>query len=306
MALVRLRNNTGVAQNIVHEGRQIIMGPHEENDFVKAVADKFLEIRAPLVGIVEDEIGGVYEEQAPDIVWVANMTGNPDAPDQVKAKLFVNRHWQMTDTDNPNKAPRPLVLRCDMGMREYIAKDGATEALNLGKQEIRIPPYKRRPMPSSKARWWLNRDATGEPHFRGASIKSRAPTAFEPSPENIDDWSLDDLRAYLKLMDPVADLGRSEEQVTKDAKKRNHRKAEEIKAHVEEEKALTMKRLFFRLVNPVYPIPTRAEFNEYLRGAPETQGTVTNEDIINDAEKQLKKARTRRRKKAEPEVQPEA
>jgi hypothetical protein len=302
MALVRLRNNTGVAQNIVYDGRQIIMGPHEENDFVQTVADKFLEVRSPLVSLVQDDIGGVYEEQSPDIVWVANMTGNPDAPDQVKAKLFVNRQWQMVDTDNPNKPPRPLVLHCDMGMREYVAKDGATEALNLGKQEIRIPPYKRRPMPSSKARWWLNRDATGEPHFRRASIKSRAPTTFEPRPENIDDWSLDDLRSYLKLMDPQAELGRSEEQVAREAKKRNHRKDEEIRAHIEEEKNLTVKRLYFRLVDPRYPIPTRRDFEEFVRGAPEPEGIVS-DDAVEKAEKQLTKAK-RRRKSAE--VQPEA
>jgi hypothetical protein len=302
MALVRLRNNTGVAQNIVYEGRQIVLGPHEDGDYVKPVADKFLEIRAPLVTVAEEDIGGIYEEGSPDTVWVANMTGNPDSPDQVKAKLFVNRQWQMIPVDNPNKAARPLVLKCDMGMKEYTAKDGALESLNLGKKVIRIPPYKRRAMPSNEARWWLNRDAISEAHYRGASIKSRAPSAFEPRPDTIDSWSLDELRAYLKLMDPNAEMGRSEEQVARDAKKRNHRKNEEVLAHVEEEKSLIMKRLFFRLADPRYPVPSRREFEEFMRGAPEPEASVS-DDVIEQAEKQLTKAK-RRRKSAE--VQPEA
>ena len=302
MALVKLCNNTGVAQNIVYEGRQIIIGAHEEREYVKPVADKFLEIRAPLVSIAEDDIGGVYEESSPDIIWVANVTGNPDAPEEIKAKLFVNRQWQMVATENPNKEPRPLSLKLDLGMREYTAKDGALEALNLGKKVIKVPPYKRRAMPANEAKWWLNRDATSEPHYRGASMKSRAPSMFEPKPETVDEWSLDELRAYLQLLDPKAETGRSEDQVTKDAKKRNHRKPEEIRAHVEEEKSLIMKRLYFRLVDPRYPIPTRRDFEEFMRGAPEPEATVS-EDVVEQAEKQLTKAK-RRRKSAE--VQPEA
>jgi len=302
MALVKLRNNTGIAQNIVFEGKQIIIGPHEEGDYVKPVADKFLEVRAPLVSVVQDDIGGVYEEASSSVVWVANMTGNPDSSDIALAKLFVNKQWQLTEVDNPNKKPRPIQLKCDLGMQEYTAKDGALEALNLGKKVIRIPPYKRRALPAHEARWLLNRDAVSEPHCRGAAIKSRAPSDFEPRPSTIDDWSLDDLRAYLKLMDPEAENGRSEEQVTRDAKKRNHRKPEEIKVHVEEEKNLIMKRLFFRLADPQYPVPSRRDFNEFIRGTVQQEVQVEG-DVVDQVEKQLTKARRRSKSK---DVQPEA
>ena len=133
-------------------------------------------------------------------------------------------------------------------------------------------------------------------------MKSRAPSMFEPKPENADDWSLNELRAYLQLLDPTAEMGRSEEQVGRDAKKRNHRKDEEIRAHVEEEKSLIMKRLYFRLADPRYPIPTRRDFEEFVRGAPEPDAAMS-DDVVEKAEKQLTKAK-RRRKSAE--VQPEA
>lgn len=141
-----------------------------------------------------------------------------------------------------------------------------------------------------------------EPHCRGAAIKSRAPSDFEPRPNTIDDWSLDDLRAYLKLMDPEAENGRSEEQVIRDAKKRNHRKPEEIEVHIEEEKSLIMKRLFFRLADPQYPVPSRRDFNEFIRGAVQQEVQVE-DDVVDQVEKQLTKARRRNKSK---DVQPEA
>ena len=301
MKLVRLLNNTSVAQNIVFQGRQIIMGPNEEGEFHEEVANKFLEMRAPLVSVVEEDINEAFDGDNREYIWVANMTGNPDAPDSVHAKIFLNNQWTHATIPNPNKEPRILRRKSDGGMVEYVAKDGALEAMNAGKITTEIPPFKRRKFSRVYATWWLNRDGLGEAQVRGASIKSRAPSNFEPDLN----WSLDEMRSFLKLMDPNADLGRSKDQVTKEAKKRNHRKAEEIEAHIRQEKTLCMKRLYFRLADPRYPVPTREEFSEFLLGAPATPDTPTNEDIIDDAEKQLKKARTRRRKKAEPEVQPE-
>jgi len=302
MKLVRLRNNTGVAQNIVFQGRQIIMEPNEEADYHEDVANKFLEMRAPLISVAEEDINESFDGDQREYVWVANMTGNPDAPDRVHAKIFLNKQWQYADIPNPNKGARTLRRKSDGGQIEYVAKDGALEAMNSGKVTTEIPPFKRRKFSKTYATWWLNRDGLGDSQSRGSSIKSRAPSNFEPDKN----WDLDEMRSFLKLMDPNADLGRSKDQVTKEAKKRNHRKQEEIEAHIRQEKTLCMKRLYFRLADPRYPIPTRAEFNEYLLGAPAPSNETTNEDIIGDAEKQLKKARTRRRKKAEPGVQPEA
>tara|TARA_R110000744_G_scaffold61318_1_gene126698 strand:+ start:1102 stop:2025 length:924 start_codon:yes stop_codon:yes gene_type:complete len=298
MALVTLRNNTSIPQNIVFHGKQIILGSNEEMDFIEVVAEKFIELRSPLVSVVEEDVGGVYEDSQKDIIWVANMTGNPDAPDVIKAKLFVNRQWQMVDADNPKKKARPLTMFFDQGMRSYTAKDGALEALNLAKKEIKIPPYKRRALPSNEAKWWLNRDSVCEAHYRGCSIKSREPTDFEPSPGNIDEWALDNLRAYLKLMDPGAEMGRSQATVTSEAKKRGHRKDAEISAHVEEEKHLLMKRIYFRLVDPQYPVPSKSEFLEFVHGQKEV--APVEEDaaasMIEKSTQEVKRKRGRPRK----------
>ena len=303
MALVTLKNNTSIPQNIVFQGKQIILDSNEEMDFIQAVAEKFIELRSPLVSVVQSEIGGVYDDQQPDVVWVANMTGNPDAPDVIKAKLFFNRQWQMIDTENPKKKARPLVMHCDQGMRSYTAKDGALEALNLPKKEIKIPPYKRRALPINEAKWWLNRDAVSETHYRGQSIKSRPPTDFEPNARDIDEWGLDDLRAYLRLLDPGAETGRSQATVVTEAKKRGHRKDEEVFAHVEEEKHLALKRIYFRLVDPRYPVPTKSEFLEFVHGAKEVVPVEEDyaENLIKKSTEAVKKKSVRRKK-----VSPEA
>ena len=301
MALVTLRNNTGVPQSIVFNGKQIILEASQEKDFIQAVADKFVEMRSPLVSAVEEDIGGVYEEEDNGLIWVANVTGNPDAPDKIKAKMFVDRRWQMVEVDNPKKEPRLLSNKFDMGMKSYIAKDGALEALNLAKKTIQIPAYKRRALPANEAKWWLNREAMSEPHCRGCSIKSRPPTEFEPNPKNVDDWSLDDLRAYLKLMDPGAEMGRSESSVVSEAKKRGHRKPEEISAHIEEEKYLITKRIYFRLVDPQYSVPTKSQFLEFVHGQKEVKPVEEDfaADLIRKSTEEVKRKRTRKKKPPE-------
>jgi hypothetical protein len=301
MALVTLKNNTGVPQSIVFNGKQIILDANQEKDFIQVVADKFVEMRSPLVSAVEEDIGGIYEEEDDGLVWIANVTGNPDAPDKVMAKVYVDRRWQMVEVDNPKKEPRMLANKFDMGMKSYIAKDGAVEALNLPKKNIELPAFKRRALPSHEAKWWLNRDAIAEPAIRGCSIKSRPPTEFEPNPKNVDDWSLDDLRAYLKLMDPGAEMGRSESSVVSEAKKRGHRKPEEISAHIEEEKYLITKRIYFRLVDPQYAIPTKSQFLEFVHGQKEVQPVKEDfaAELIKKSTEEVKRKRTRKKKPPE-------
>ena len=70
----------------------------------------------------------------------------------------------------------------------------------------------------------------------------------------------------MRLLDPGAEMGRSNAEVVTYAKKVGHRKDEEIAAHVEEEKHLAMKRIYFRLVDPQYPVPTRKDFMEFVHG----------------------------------------
>ena len=305
MELSRIKNNTGVPQSIVHMGRQIALGPHETHQFAKEVADKFLENRAPLVSIVEEDLGGTYAEKDDSIMWLANVTGNMDAPDMVKDKRFINKGWSTVDVENPNKGARDLSWMYDPGQEFYTARDGALESRNLFPVKYQIPSFMRRAVKKDVAQWILMRDSTSGPTTRGAVIASRAPAAFEPSMS----WSLNDMRAYLRLIDPDAEMVPSEEDVIKEAKKDSRiRQAgdEGLIAAVGAMKRVCYKRLFFRIVDPRYTLPTEAEFREFVTGAPPQE--IAAEEVvmgmIEKSEKDVAKTK-RRRSKASKEVQPE-
>src|SRR5690348_1320585 len=142
MAIKRLRNLTAVEQSIFIDNRRIVLNGAEEKDFDETVAMAFLQV---CDGLVEEvvapvEVGAVYEEVSDSgYMWLANMTGNPDAPKTVKRKKKLPRgESEYVDVPNPLAEPMDVVREMDGGMREYETQDGVL-ADNLPKTEIRIP-----------------------------------------------------------------------------------------------------------------------------------------------------------------------
>mgnify|MGYP001619221893 CR=1 FL=1 len=257
-----IRNNSGVDQYVVVKGRQVVLPARTEREMDISVAAKFLETCGVLVSEVL-EIGGTYTpKEAALTVWVANMTGDPDAAPEVSAKRTNRGHWEDVKVPNPLKEPRTLSRSMGGAMRENITPSGALEGINEFPSLITIPPYQRREMPSHVARWFLNRDRTGERHQRGAAIESRPPSNFEPDMK----WPLDEMRSYLRLIDQNAQAGMSEEQVRKSAQRRKNSSKTDEDYEVRLAKETVMKRLFKRLANPAVRLPSRAEFTEFVTG----------------------------------------
>ena len=65
------------------------------------------------------------------------------------------------------------------------------------------------------------------PEMKGCVIKSRPKSHFEPD----DTWPLDDIRSYFKLLNPVAELGPTEKEITH--YKNGQKKKEAAKAQIE-------------------------------------------------------------------------
>lgn len=263
--LVQLRNNTSVAQSVVYNGRQIVLDPRDTTQFVKEVADKFIEMRSPLVSVVEQEVGGIYSEDDNDLIWLANFTGNPDASGLIDDKKWIDKRWQTIKIPNPNKEPRELTHQWDPGQETYIGKDGTLEGLNLSPVAYVFPPYQRRLVPSDIANWALKRDSLSGQTTIGALRLSRAKSNFEPDMS----WTLNDMRSYLRLIDPQSEIGPSEEEVRRVSKKDSRIKnagEEGFKAAVEESKRLLFKRVYFRAADPRYSLPSQGEFLEFVRG----------------------------------------
>jgi hypothetical protein len=189
-------------QSIFHNGQQIILQSYEEKLVAPEVAERFFETCPGLVSPVHEDIGGEYVEEGDDktYVWIANMTGDPDGPPNITKKIAEGKRWVTREVPNPKLQPRPISEKALGGMQEYIGKGGALEALNLFPTVFTVPPYKRRKLPTLTANWMLGRDAKCERENQGKLIRSRAPTQFEPDIT----WPLNEMRQYLRLMDPVA------------------------------------------------------------------------------------------------------
>jgi hypothetical protein len=251
----RLRNETAVEQSIFVGGRRHIIGPKAEITVEETLAKEFLMQCGDLVReVLEDEsIGGVYEDAAvAQTVWLANFTGNPDAPKTIKRRKKLGKgDWAYVDEPNPVAEPMDVVRSHDGGMEEYATQDGPM-GRNLGPIEIRVPRYQRRQLPKPIANWCLNREANNRlVHSVGARLRlSRAPSAFEPNMT----WELDDIRCYLEMMDRSAVLGPSEKDLAV---------AEDKDLALRDARELCMRRLHFRLADLQYRLITRKEFDAY-------------------------------------------
>ncbi len=261
-SLKTIKNVTGAPQSIVMNGQQFTVAAFGEETFDSAIADKFLAICAPALIDSSEQLGATYApELAQQTIWVANLTGNPDAPDEVnERRVGQDRKWTDVKVKNPNKEPRTLAREMKGGHKAYIAKDGGLVQLSLPSTQWEIPPFRRRPMPAIAADWFLNRDAHGG-GSRGAAIKSRPQSEFEPDMS----WPLDDMRIYLRFVDADANLGIGEDELSKTAIKKKW-DAKVVAEELRKAKQACFKRLYFRLVNPDYRLPTREEFMEVKLG----------------------------------------
>ncbi len=252
MQLKKIKNFTSIPQSIVYDGNQVVLDANKEQFFPVAVADEFLAECGNFVR--EVNIAQLYKETGKsDMVYLANMTGNPDAVASVKVKDLVSKgKWGMLERDNPLKEARDLHWTMKGAQQEYQGPEGL-EGINTFPTTYQIPRYSRRAFPPNVARWITARDARNEPHYRGQVIESR-PVEWAPDIT----WDLDDITLFLQLCDPKAVLGPTEAELAeRDAELGEDEKA--IKLH--EAKELALQRVHFRISEPKYPLPKKKAFD---------------------------------------------
>jgi hypothetical protein len=257
--LKAIRNNSGVAQSVMYGGKKITIGPNEERSYVAELADHIIGECAGIVVEVTDDFGASYVEDPTNTIWIANMTGDPDAPNEVTVKEVQNKKWIDVQIPNPRKHARDVKEWAEGPMVEYTAKDGVLEALNMPGKYITIPPYKRIELDAGMGRWFMERVAmsarrTVDRQDLRLACVSRAPGKFEPSM----DWPLDEMRAYLTFADAHA------KQVPSEAELRKASKPSELDDVLDDAKRMTMKRIYFRLVNPKCRLPTRQNLRQLV------------------------------------------
>jgi hypothetical protein len=302
--LKTIKNTLAIPQNIIYKGRQFVLGPNDEQTFEAVIANAFLEKCEPIVVEVKTELGAVW---APELqartMWVANVTGNPDAPATVLDRRYDKLSMRFTEVEvpNPNRKARPIARELKGGHKQYTARDGGLVQESLPSKTWVVPTYRRVPMPEADGEWFLNRDAMCGPS-RGAVIRSRPRSDFEPDMT----WQYEDMRNYARLVDPTMDIGPDDAGIARAVKAEVDKLAfdekwkpkkievelrERSKEALRKAKQELFHRLYFRLVNPDYRLPTRAEYSEFVTGkSQEDVEEAEVEAILAKAEKANKKA----------------
>jgi len=258
MQLKKIKNHSPIPQSIVVEGMQVILEKNSEQFFPVEIADAFLAECASYVK--EVNIAQLYQEdERAKLVYLANMTGDPDGSATVKVKQPTDkgRSWAYQPVDNPLLAPRTLAWQMKGPQQEYHGEVGL-EGLNVFPTTYSIPPYSRRAFEPRVATWILSRDSRCEPHYRNQVLESRA-VAWAPELA----WDLDDIRLFLRLCDPGAVLGPTEAELLAACAEDMWEDKKLVKLY--EAKELALQRVHFRISNPKYPLPKKRDFEAVKR-----------------------------------------
>jgi hypothetical protein len=266
LKLKRIRNNTGSKPYVTHRGVRIELTQHGEELFDEVIADKFLEAYPGVVVEAEEDFGTVAQATPePKKIWVANVTGDPDAPDNIMVRQWIKKAWTTVPIENTAKHAVALREWAEGPMVEYTARDGTLEALNMPGHYVTIPAYKRVEMEAHIANWFMDRTIMSAPKVTGGkrpvkAIFSRKPSQFEPDSS----WELDEIVDYLCLVDPDAPEQKGEDELQENYKKAKLTE-EEVDVRLGEAKREVLRRLYFRLVNPEFRLPTRKEFKAFQK-----------------------------------------
>lgn len=239
--------------------------------FYEEVANKFLELRpefvkdASLHEMTLTEAAFATQQVQNDVIWIANMTGNPsngDCPERILIREFskADRVHKSHEIENPLKKARVWKGHMKGSQEEYTGKGGGVLAQQTPGWSIAIKPFERQPFPKHVGEWILRRSWNAEEAFRGAVQKSRPPQPFEPSM----DWELNKLRYYMMFLDPHAKLECYTEEQTRKNFSRGKKTQLEIDREVLRIKEDLFKRLWLRVVKPQMNLPTSEEFEDFL------------------------------------------
>src|SRR3990172_5871297 len=264
--IIRIRSKTDKKLGATLEGAQFVLNGREERSFPLKVAQLFLSKYPGQVAEAEASFGKVADApQTPRTYWVANMTGNPELPDTVtiqdRVKGTSGWHQEWIDVANEIRAARDLVFWMQGPMKEFNSPTGVM-ARNMPATKILIPPYQRVEVDSNTGLTISTSMGHGGQLTRDhgrlrAMIESRPPAEFEP----VVTMPLDELRCYLKLCDAEALVGPSEA----DLKHATGDVPDETWEQVlYDAKFDLLRRIYFRLVDPAIPLPSRLEFAEVV------------------------------------------
>lgn len=263
--ILTVRNSTNKELTLFWKGRRLSMAPFEEQGMVQELAQYFLDMHPNSCELADlDEVfgGGVSNTVKPTTVWVANVTGHPDAVEE-----FTIERWNKRDARNeklairnPNFEPRTVVEVLHGAERIHRDSSGQEVSVYENSVPVSIPAYRLTELSAPIAAWLLGRSysGVGEGITSVPVIKSRELPVFRPSTA----WSIADIRTYLSMIENTNftkedKYGRSEAQI-----KTRTSVPTEFDRQVRAAKMILLKRCFFQQVDPAVRLPKESEFKE--------------------------------------------
>lgn len=299
--MITLRNITSKEQALL-VGDGFLVKPYDEVVMDDEDAHIALKRYGDILEKVEvGNIGNTIELDKDAPVWVANVSGDPDAPEKVVVDIRRNKitqEMQEITAENYLAKPLPVTVRWRAKTKREQYRSSTIE-IKPPKQRYTVQALERKPVDRQLANAMLKRSMEAGPGMQGRLIASRPPSSFEPDGS----WSLDDMRAWLFVVDPRGyekAMPPSEKWLRSNAK--NKSAADRA---VEKERITMLKRCFIRSANPSFQLPSRSEFERML-GRADVQQVLTDSTVDEIAiNEQIVAAQTKPRGRPK-KVQPEA
>jgi len=235
-----------------------------------------------MLGVIEATSGveSLIEEHKVKEFYIANMTGDPDAPETV-GEYFNLRTQKQEKEMNDNKQPQ--VLRYRLGRFNGLKEPGTWRfrgangwqyndkpvQVTLPGKLVTIAPYSRKKVTLEQMETILAGDRDSPSNLQGKVIISRLPSDFEP---NFDDpfWTLDAMRTWLELVPGSGDkpmgrdvIGPSEAEIRAQYAVGDDDE-DEAEIAVNTARFDMWTRCYFRSADPRFKLPTKKDFDASL------------------------------------------
>jgi hypothetical protein len=253
------------------DGQLVELGPRGTQAGLRDMTvEEFRALQADYgdkVGIIERGAKSISKFVQPKIerIWIANMTGNPDAPDMVPG---YNNKGEFGDLEpSPKKKPRTLYIQ---GVGRYDEEKRSEGGIIIKKtwpgREVSLEPFSQIEVTKGEAHAFLMADQILPEGHRGSCVVSEdIGNIFQPEIS----WDLDTRRAYLEMLPedgaefPAGKkvLGASEAEV-REAHKDEHPR--EIARALDAAKKTCWERIVLRLFRPAIKKPTQKQFEAFL------------------------------------------
>ena len=252
-APVWIENLCEIHQSVFFDGKRFDLQPFGRIAVGGALAQAFVKANPTTVKLLDE--GDTPVIPGEDLVWVANVTGNPFLPKTVTVQRWDQKNERMQDKEIPNPKCVPVVIKESVRLsQEYIENPytpGETISINKPPRQVIIPPYTRCPLSRTIAERLIVRDASRPVESKNSLVACPAPTGFEPN----ETWDLDSIRVYALLLGPSAGLS-DEEIGIQPAKKYGS-----DQAAMEAGKTKLLNFMHFRLVDDRFRLPSKEEFD---------------------------------------------